>query len=68
MAHWTALTELLSRGDDSFRLTWPELERLVGGLPPSAAKHRAWWSGDRPHVRGWRSAGYAVADLDQGRR
>jgi uncharacterized protein DUF6884/GIY-YIG catalytic domain-containing protein len=67
MAHWTALTDLLSRGDDSFRLTWPELERLVGGLPPSAAKHRAWWSGDQPHVRGWRSAGYAVADLDRGR-
>lgn len=39
---------------------------MVGGLPASAERHRAWWSGDRPHVRAWRSAGYSIADLVPG--
>jgi hypothetical protein len=40
---------------------------LVGGLPPSATKHRAWWSGDRPHVNAWRLAGFTVTNLVPGR-
>ncbi|MFI7430456.1 DUF6884 domain-containing protein [Micromonospora sp. NPDC049836] len=63
MAQWTALSVAFARGEPSVRLTWPELDRMVGGLPPSAARHRAWWSGDRPHVRAWRSAGYTVGHL-----
>ncbi|MGQ5263635.1 DUF6884 domain-containing protein [Micromonospora sp. ZYX-F-536] len=63
MTQWNALSEALARGEPSVRLTWPELDRMVGGLPPSAARHRAWWSGDRPHVRIWRSAGYTLGHL-----
>ncbi|WP_433130173.1 DUF6884 domain-containing protein [Micromonospora sp. CA-240977] len=63
MAQWTTLSEVFGRGEPSVRLTWPELDRMVDGLPPSAARHRAWWSGDRPHVRIWRSAGYTVEQL-----
>ena len=66
MAQWNALTEALEEGRTSVRLTWSELDRMVGGLPPSAANHRAWWSGDRPHVRAWRSAGYTVSNLVMG--
>lgn len=63
MAQWNALSEAFARGEPSVRLMWPELDRMVGGLPPSAARHRAWWSGDRPHVRIWRSAGYTIGHL-----
>ena len=49
------------------RYTWGELEALVGGLPASATNHRAWWSGDRPHVNAWRHAGFTVAKLVPGR-
>ncbi|WP_435820527.1 DUF7662 domain-containing protein [Micromonospora purpureochromogenes] len=67
MTRWTALSEAFARGEPSVRLRWPELDRMVGGLPPSAARHRAWWSGDRPHVRIWRSAGYTLGHLVLGR-
>jgi hypothetical protein len=65
MAQWNALTAALRH--DRVTFTWPELDRLVGGLPASATNHRAWWSGDRPHVRVWRAAGYALDGLDPGR-
>lgn len=51
MADWSALIARLEQTDRSVTLTWAELDALEGGLPPSARDHRAWWSGDRPHVR-----------------
>jgi hypothetical protein len=57
------LTDRLADTAGPLRLTWPELDELVGGLPASAAKHRAWWSGDRAHVRAWRAAGFTVEQL-----
>lgn len=67
MARWSALTDYLNQADDTCRLTWDELSGIVGGLPPSASRHRAWWSGDRPHVQAWRAAGFRVAALSMGR-
>jgi hypothetical protein len=67
VARWSALSEALEHGDGSVTFSWSELDQLVGGLPASAEKHRAWWSGDRPHVRAWRAAGYTLADLASGR-
>jgi hypothetical protein len=64
VAEWSALTPVLT--GDSVTLSWPQLARLVGGLPDSATKYRAWWSGNRPHVRVWRDAGYTLAHLDPG--
>jgi len=63
MAQWDALREALDKAPGRIRLTWSELEHIVGRLPPSAGKHRAWWSGDRPHVYVWRSAGYMLAEI-----
>lgn len=66
MAQWTLLREFLKGVGPSVQLSWSELDKIVGGLPPSAERHRAWWSGDRPHVRAWRSAGFTIGDLVMG--
>jgi hypothetical protein len=63
MADWRCLIERLAEVDRSLRLTWLELDSLVDGLPASASNHRAWWSGDRAHVRAWRDAGFTVDQL-----
>ena len=67
MATWRKLTDYLSGSGEQVMLSWSEFDRIAGGLPPSATKYRAWWSGDRPHVRAWRAAGYKLASLDLGR-
>lgn len=67
MADWNLLRSALNEAGDSVRYTWDELEVLVGGLPASATNHRAWWSGDRPHVNAWRGAGFTVTSLVPGR-
>ena len=67
MADWSLLRSALGRVDESVRYTWDELDALVGGLPASATKHRAWWSGDRPHGNAWRLAGFTVVNLVPGR-
>lgn len=68
MANWQRLMQYLSRIDEQITFTWPELDSLVGGLPPSATKHRAWWSGERTQVRAWRSAGFRMTNLQLGER
>lgn len=67
MAQWDHLTDWLATADETARLSWAELDQLVGGMPPSAARHRAWWSGDRTHVRAWRRVGYHLGEVDMGR-
>jgi hypothetical protein len=48
-------------------VSFAELGEIVGGLPPSAYDHTAWWSnetGGSRHVRsesGWMAAGYRVS-------
>lgn len=63
MSDWRLLRSALDRVDESVRYTSAELEAIVGALPASAANHRAWWSGDRTHVRAWRAAGFSVEDI-----
>lgn len=50
MADWSPLRSLLADVDDQCTMSWPDLDRLVGGLPRSAYDHSAFWKGDR---RGW---------------
>ncbi|WP_442973149.1 DUF6884 domain-containing protein [Rhodococcus sp. IEGM 1306] len=66
VAQWDTLRVTLVEVNDSIHLTWQELESIVGELPPSASRYRAWWSGDRPHVRMWQRAGFSVASLELG--
>ena len=54
--------------DGAVELTFTDIDRVVGGLPRSARKHRAWWSNERQgtHVQcaGWLDAGRRVEDVD----
>lgn len=63
MADWTRLRAALSSVDHSVTYSWDELDELVGGLPRTASRDRSWWSGDRTHVRTWRTAGFAATQL-----
>lgn len=63
MADWTKLRAALSGVDHSVTYSWDELDQLVGGLPRTASRDRSWWSGDRTHVRTWRTAGFAATQL-----
>lgn len=60
MATWGGLRAKLETVDDQVTLTWAELEALVGGLPPSAFNHRAFWGGDRRQWAGFRTANVRV--------
>ena len=62
-AQWDKLSRVLAASGDTVVLSWLDLAALVGDLPASASNHRAWWSGDRPHVRAWKSAGYEASRI-----
>ncbi len=66
MANWSSLSYYLKGVFDGVTLTWVELDGIVGGMPMSATKHNAWWYGDRPNVRSWKSAGFGFTDLKLG--
>lgn len=67
MARWSALTDHLAASGDTCRLSWAQLADIVGELPASATNHRAWWSGDRTHVRAWQAAGFRLDAVSLGR-
>ncbi|MCL8024895.1 DUF6884 domain-containing protein [Nocardioides bruguierae] len=66
-ADWSALTAWLRGKPDTVVVSWRELEDVVGGMPRSSIDHPAFWSGDRPHTRAWRAAGFELASRDPGR-
>ena len=50
--------EELPRGQLVVTLSFADVARLVGGLPPSAYRLRQWWANDsKVEARAWRSAG-----------
>ncbi len=47
-------------------MTFGEIEKLVGQLPPSARIHRAWWAnGTNTEAQAWRAAGWRVQAVNQ---
>ncbi|MCA9312468.1 MAG: hypothetical protein KDA21_14740 [Phycisphaerales bacterium] len=60
--------ELGRRGGQRVMMTFAEIEAMVGGLPPSAYEHQAWWaneqSGSHVHAQAWMQAGYRVGSFD----
>lgn len=65
---WGRLMDYLNGAEDVVEVSWADLDEMVGGLPRSATDQRVWWSGDRPHVRAWRAAGFEVTDVEPGRK
>ena len=60
-------THLAAQPEDqsSILLTFGELDRLVGGLPPSARMIRQWWANSsHGQAQAWREAGWHVDAVD----
>ena len=54
--------------DGPAELTFDEIAELVGGLPATAERSRAWWanevSGRQLQAKAWLDAGREVTDVD----
>jgi hypothetical protein len=48
------------------RLTFRDLEKIVGSLPDSARSHRPWWGNSvrSPQAAAWQSAGFIVDQVN----
>ena len=57
---------LSRQSSNEVRLSFADLERILGGpLPPSARSHRAWWSnGGQAQSSSWIEAGWVVGKVD----
>jgi len=69
MSRYRALTDhLLGLHTTTLRMTYREIEGLVGPLPASAQNHRAWWANDKTHSHGtaWMGAGWLVDEVRLG--
>jgi hypothetical protein len=69
MTKYDPLTRhLATRKVATVPMSFPELERLLGfALPPSARKHRAWWSNNPTSsvvTKAWLAAGYQSRHVD----
>jgi hypothetical protein len=61
------LQDHLARQRGVVRMSFSELEQLVGELPPSARDHRPWWGNARAsqaQARSWLNAGYRVTQVN----
>jgi hypothetical protein len=69
MAKYDPLRDhLAGRAGTEVRMSFDEVEELVGLLPPSARTHRAWWANDsKVEALAWRAAGWRVESVDQSR-
>jgi hypothetical protein len=63
-------TYLSNQSHNQVPMTFAEIERLLGEkLPPSARKHRPWWSNNPSNsviTHAWLRAGYKTAQVDMG--
>jgi hypothetical protein len=62
-SRYLPLTQYLNRAEEKvIRLTFDEIERILGrALPSSARSHRAWWSNSgHAQARAWTTAGFVV--------
>ena len=69
MSKYAALeVHLRESGQESVTMTFAEIERVIGAdLPPSAFKHRPWWSNNPSNsviTHSWLKAGYKTENVD----
>jgi hypothetical protein len=60
---------LAERAEPVIRLSFAEIERIIGGqLPASARRHRPWWanerSGSHVHASAWMGSGRRTTNVD----
>jgi len=60
---------LSERPEQVVRLSFAQIERIIGGaLPASARRYRPWWANERSgthvHARSWLEAGRRAANVD----
>jgi hypothetical protein len=67
MNKYDPLREYLASLDQtSVTMSFARVEELVGPLPASARRHRAWWANDsKVEAQAWRAAGWHVVSIDQ---
>ncbi len=73
MSKYDPLRRFLRRcRDDAVRLTYTDIERIIGAMLPHAAEKASWWSnepglGPGPvQSRAWLDAGFRVSKLEPG--
>jgi hypothetical protein len=69
MAKYDALRRFLAaRTEAVVRVSFDELDAIVGGLPRSARTYREWWDNGstavHPQARAWVGAGFMVEAVD----
>ena len=69
MTKYAALeAHLRASGQDTVPMTFADIARVIGAdLPPSAFKHRPWWSNNPSNssiTRSWLEAGYKTENVD----
>ena len=69
MTKYSALEEFLKKQDaDEIPMTFIEIEKIIGAkLPPSAYKHRPWWSNNPSNsviTNAWLNAGFKTEQVD----
>lgn len=67
MGKYDPLGERLAGGaDKQVRLSFAEIEQLIGAdLPKGAREKQGWWAdSDEGHAAAWTSAGYTVEEVD----
>ncbi len=69
MSKYAALeAHLRESGRDTVPMTFADIARVIGAdLPPSAFKHRPWWSNNPSNssiTRSWLEAGYKTENVD----
>jgi hypothetical protein len=64
---YAPLRDYLARSTGArVRMSFAEVENLVGRLPESARLHRAWWAnGSNVEAQAWRDAGWHVDSVNQ---
>ena len=56
---------LAGRQGSEVKMSFSEVEELVGHLPASARLHRAWWSNSSHVARAWTDAGWHLRSVNQ---
>lgn len=58
------LVAAADRGEHTLTMTFGEVDRLVGGIPPSSSRRQWWANGSNTQALAWRAAGWHVQEVD----